>query len=464
MVRQFADVVMRYVQTVSAKRVILAVSGGADSTTLLHVAHASGISAQTPIIVCHVNHGIRHEEADRDEQFVLQLAERYGLICRCLKVDVPKEQRLFGESVETVARNLRYKALEQLADEFERCLIITAHHEQDQVETVLDHLLRGTGVSGLRGMPESRGLGRHLLVRPLLRVSKQSIDEYVKEHHLTYVEDSTNLDITYKRNKIRLELLPYLRKDFNPQIDSALVRLAELARVDDEYMEHVAGDFFADNVTIENNHAKCPVISLIDLPTALQRRVIKLVLGYLASAIQWNFAQIEDVRTLLYTSHGQVTLCRDWIAMVRYGMLHIKRGTDVFQELTSLWPPTMIDWSSFFSIPVLNWSIVSEQAAPPRDFSRSKWESWFARGQSSLWIRPWRVGDRIAPLGMDGSKLVSDLFIDAKVPEAMRRLYPVLVIDDRVVWVPGLCRSQHYLVTGVEQFVQRVVILAREDS
>lgn len=432
--------------------IIAAVSGGSDSMAMLHWLHEARQQIPFLLVACHVHHGIRGKSADRDAAIVEKFSHHYKIDFELVYVNVMQDRELYKESVETVARRLRYEALQQVADRYGTCTIITAHHQQDQVETVLFHLLRGTGVSGLRGMPQKRSLGRHQIFRPFLSLSRQDLREYITAHGIPFAEDETNQDRTYRRNRIRHELLPYLRENYNPQVDDAILRLVEVSAQEDEYLLEVAQTWIEQNVTLRTESVTCSLSSFSGLARALQRRCIKLLLEYLEPSVSWGFSQVEDIRLLASGAGGHRLSCGHGYDVSReYGWLRISREVSCQESIASFAPVTL-DWSSFFCLSKLRWTVRAQLVATPKQLFPSKWEAWFERLQGDrVILRTFEVGDRIEPLGMQGSKRLSDVFIDAKVPKEMRQWYPVLVVNDEVLWVPGLVRSRHRLLSEFDQ-------------
>jgi len=216
-------------------RVIVALSGGADSVALLHIFHSYKEKYNLYLTALHYHHGIRGEEADRDEQFCRALCEEWSIPFSCAKADVPSIAAHTGESLELCGRRLRYEALEHYAGDLGGAKIATAHHRGDNTETVLMNLVRGSGVGGLCGIPVRRGD----IIRPLLCVSRDEIEAYCRENDLSYVTDSTNLSGAYTRNRLRLNVLPALR-EMNPALDASVARMTAVMRDADDYLKKVS--------------------------------------------------------------------------------------------------------------------------------------------------------------------------------------------------------------------------------
>ena len=224
----------------AGEAVLLGLSGGADSASLLDMLVSSGEN----VILCHVNHGIRGEEAMRDQHFCGLLAEKYGLEIIVRHIDVPAEAGTTGEGLEEAARRLRYGIFSEIMKERGIKLLATAHNANDNAETVLFNISRGCGTKGACGIPAVRRFGDGFIVRPLLRVGRREIEKYCSENLLEYVTDSTNLDANYSRNRIRLNVIPELER-INPDFISAVTRFTDSVSDDTEWTEREAEAFLS---------------------------------------------------------------------------------------------------------------------------------------------------------------------------------------------------------------------------
>jgi len=223
-------------------KVVLAVSGGADSVALLRAMTALRGDAEDRLVVAHLHHGLRGEEADADQHFVQQLCLELGVSCHVGRIDVQKHADEVGDGVEAAARSARYDFLQRTAERLGARYVATAHTADDQAETILHHVLRGSGLSGLSGMPRTRPLGMAVtLIRPMLRFRRSEVIDYLDDIGQSFREDATNLDPQFTRNRIRHQLLPSLAEDYNPAVITALLHLAVLAgeaqQVIDELVE-----------------------------------------------------------------------------------------------------------------------------------------------------------------------------------------------------------------------------------
>ena len=237
-----------------AEGILLAVSGGLDSMALMHGTVESGLCAGRRVVVAHLNHGLRGAESLRDAELVRGEAGRLGIPTEIASLtDDQLQQRVEG-TLEEAARKARYEFLLRVAREQRLPVILTAHHAADQAETVLHHIARGTGLSGLRGIPVIRRLTEEVrLLRPLLAVSRETIEDYVRARGIPYGVDSTNVDSRYTRNRIRHEALPMLRRLLNPSLDAALNRLAVQAGEMVECLDLLSDDLLRRSVLQEDS-------------------------------------------------------------------------------------------------------------------------------------------------------------------------------------------------------------------
>ncbi|MBN1396146.1 MAG: tRNA lysidine(34) synthetase TilS [Pirellulales bacterium] len=257
--------------------VLAAVSGGCDSVALLRAMTAVRSAGEGRIVAAHLDHGLR-PDADEDRQFVVELCGRLQIDCEAERIDVGREAQRRGEGVEAAARRCRYRFLKTAAEKFGARFVVTAHTADDQVETILHRIVRGTGVRGLSGMARTRRLGHASLVRPLLGIRREELLAYLRDLGQTYRVDASNADRRFTRNRIRLELLPRLRRRFNPEIDAALLRLGAIAGRSQAVIDRLVEERFEQCVVIENKDAVAVDLGvLVDWPPHLVRELFMAV-------------------------------------------------------------------------------------------------------------------------------------------------------------------------------------------
>lgn len=433
--------------------IIVAVSGGPDSVALLHVLHEIS-SRITPLkLVCaHVHHGFR-QESDDEAVMVQNLGESLGIPVETAYIDVPAYMEQSGKGVQEAARDKRYEFLFEVAEKYGADSIALAHHADDQAETVLMRLLRGTGPSGLAGMKIKRIQKNVELIRPFLRINKTDLIELCDQRGYSYAVDNSNMTTKYRRNAVRLEVLPFLEQ-YNGQISSSLNQLAEVTGEEDDFMELAAENAYRSHVREIDGRLAFDAPSFLGLHVALQRRLIKLILNYL-SADQENtdFVKIETVRQGVIQDRRT-----NWRLDLGGGLTCIREYGEV-----SFWPKPLAGQGSYIYqlnspegrdlvLPEIGkiLKLVRMNGEYTRDsIKMSSGEASFDAHQLvfPLTIRSRRPGDKIKIMGLNGSKKVKDILIDEKIPPSARSVIP-MVCDGTgsIVWIPGVRRSVHAAV------------------
>ena len=473
--------------------IVVGVSGGGDSLCLLHVLNRLRPEFKWSLHVAHLNHCLRGTEADEDMIFVALLAMDWGLPCTIEVADVETIARQRRLSLEETARQVRYSFLAKVARLVNATAVAAGHHADDQSETVLMHLLRGTGLAGLRGMLPSvdlESLNRHpkeasspsptahlRLVRPLLSVSRAEIDDYCRSHNLSPRFDRSNLELTYFRNRLRRQLLPLL-ETYNPNIKALLHQTATIAAADHELLTFVRDEVWAREVREERkNRISFDLLGWRALPLALQRATLRQAAYRLRPGLRdLDFVHIQqavDVATNGSTG-AQAILPQGLCLTVGYQTLRLAIADE--RPPVPDWPLLWHDGPMPVAVPgqttLPDNQIHPAQHSPKYDVrgagSISKW--WLEAGpwtgeietvltNSDRWtayldadqlghhltLRRRRPGDHFQPLGMGGQNVeVTDLMINAKIPRQWRNYIPLLVYDrpggtdeEEIAWLVG---------------------------
>lgn len=405
--------------------VCCAVSGGADSTAMLVCLLALRGELKITVRAAHYNHRLRGAESDRDEAFVRSLCERLGVPLTVSGGDVAARARETGESVEEAARKLRYAFLEGLG-----CTVATAHNADDNAETVLLNLVRGTALRGLCGIPPKRGP----VVRPMLCVTRREIEGYLLEKQLPHVEDSTNAEPDALRNRLRLEVLPLLRRE-NPSLSGTLLRGSLLLRQDEDYLERLAHEALA--AARQDGGWSCA--ALLAQPEAVRTRAVRAMLAQIA-APKLTFAHIRAVDALLASENpsAEVSLPGGWTARRQYGLLTLIR-----RAKAPGWTPVRLTVDGVTELPALGLRISCSRIAcleknPQNQNSPS---TFVCRCDMidkipELWARPRASQDALRLPG--GRRTLKRLMIDRKIPAAQRGLLPVIVDEAGILGVCGI--------------------------
>ena len=417
-----------------------AVSGGCDSMALLHALAALQPSFGYALCAVHIHHGLR-AQSDAEAALVQRTAAQYAVPCRVVHVDVPRHRQR-GESVETAARRLRYAAFDAVLDA--HSVLMTAHHQSDQAETVLLHLLRGAGTRGLQGILPVRGR----YVRPLLGVEQQEIRAYAREHGLAYAQDASNADCAMTRNRIRHALMPQLCA-YNPQIVQALCRTAQSAQEDEAaLMQQVE----AQKAQLGYHVLPGELIWFLQapfaaLPVALQKRLLRQAM-HLFGVYDLNAAVLEAGLRAAQTGRRQ----QMGHGIVVCGGHHVQIGREAAPIAPVQLP--LAGRVRFGAFDLLCERGVAGDGQSSRTAQRFDAQQ-IARGR--LCARTRQAGDRIA--FAHGHSKLSDRMVDHKVPSLLRDRLPVITLDDEILFVPGVDVGQLARVTPQtrEQMTIRMV-------
>ncbi len=413
--------------------VVVAASGGVDSTVLLDVLDGLGHRLH----VAHLDHALRSDSAT-DGRFVADEAQRRGLPCSVERRDVGAYARSEGLSLEESGRRQRYAFLDQVADRVGAEFIALGHHADDQAETVILRLLRGSGATGLGGMEIVRE-GRYL--RPLLHVRRAEIERYARQRGLRYREDSSNRDWRFLRNRVRGELIPLL-KSYNSNIAEVLNRTAALLKAEDDLLAGLAQEAL-DTVICERCNDKVALDSnrLLAYHIAIQRRVLRAVLQGLAAAEgPFDFARVEQVRNWIGDGDKRLRVLGAGLRAQGCGARYIlRRGQRSPISRCFEIPGVLMLREHGVKIRV---QIVSPEHFDKAQLGGAQVALDADRLGARVQVRSLRPGDRFQPLGMEGHKKLSDFLIDAKWPKISRDEVLVLARGEEIAWVVPL-RSSH---------------------
>jgi tRNA(Ile)-lysidine synthase len=415
--------------------VIVAVSGGADSMALLYVLLQLRSQYALTVVVAHVNHQLRGIESERDALFVEQQARRCGVPSYQTRVDVKALQRQARLALHPAARQLRYHFLQTLARKLDATRVATGHTADDQAETLMMRLVRGSSATGLAGIPAVRGP----FIRPLLTVSRHTIQTYLQQADIAWIEDRSNEQMLYVRNRVRHDLLPKLRQ-YNPQVLGRLNSLADLLRAENDLLEAQVDAWAPSLVDGSMTYKRTMLCTQFrQAPLAIQRRLLYRVTASLAgTADAFGWRHIESLRQWMSTTawaqrwHGPAH-----IIAVRQGEVAVLWN---LQRLPTFPAELLLPVPGRVDLTALNIRLRAEMLEPPAHAATSSRHEVLLdleRVVCPLQVRFWRSGDRFRPLGACGRKKLHDFFIDSKIPRFERPYIPLVVSSQTIVWVVG---------------------------
>lgn len=448
--------IQRYNLIPAGSHVLAGVSGGADSVALLHVLHSLRSTLDMDLTVVHVNHGLRGAEADAEAEFVQSLAGRLGVPCVVEKVAVAARARAEGSSVEMAGRAARYEVFARVARTVGADRVAVAHHADDQVETLLLRLLRGTSLRGLGGMRPCSTVEGLRVIRPMLEVRHAEAVAFLKAHHLAWREDASNADVALLRNRIRHTLLPFLEQEFHPSVRANLLRTASVLRDEQDWLEKMTSGL-ARRCRAPGGGLRVDALQL--LPAAARRRILlDWLLGHGIPAERMEWALLERVDAWLHGTAPRLSLPGRSVVERTDGVIHVQ-GKVTGKLVLS---PVVLKIPGETVIPELQ---VRVKARLGRGFKKTNpgerlaYFSEERRAGAPLVIRTRRPGDRMQPFGLTGSVKLQDVLVDLKVPRAERDRVPVVTCRDEIVWIPGYRIARAWAVSGPSKPSVRLAVL-----
>ncbi len=460
MINKVKNNIEKYKLLEDTKTVLAAISGGPDSMAMLYSLYELRQEYGFRILVAHVNHGVRGEFAKRDQDFVQLISKELGLEYYTTNVDMVaygKENKMTSEEA---GRLLRYGFFRKILQENGGGRIAVAHNKNDQAETVLHRIIRGTGLDGLRAMTMINGD----VIRPLLNITRDDIESFIEEKGIRTVVDHTNLQTVYTRNKIRLELIPYLRDNFNPNLVDSLYRLSEIAQSDLSVLEQEIEKKY--NLIVKkrtNNSIIFKGKAFMEQDEGTARRVVRKAIFDLLGNLD-GFGEVHIQNTIDLFRSGitgkAVDIGRDVSAMVSYDDLIIRIG----QTKSQMMEKTILEIGENS---LSEWKLIVSLEEAELDSDQNGYTTVYIdrdKVQGRIFIRPRKDGDRIKPLGMEGTKKVKDIFIDNKIPREERSHIPIIEDKQGIIWIPGNAISRDYRVDSNTKSIFKITIKTIEEG
>lgn len=407
-------------------RVVIGVSGGPDSIFLLEVLLYIKDEFNLSIFPVHINHLYRGKEAERDENFVREIGKKYNLevfVKRKSMEALAKEEKI---TLEEAGREIRYSFFDEVMEKTKSNKIALAHNLDDQIETFLFRLIRGTSLEGLEGINDTRD---NKYVRPINEIYKKDIMNYLDENNIPYMTDSTNLENDYTRNSIRLDLIPFIEERYNPRFKEKIKNMLEEVREVNELLEPDYSKYISDNIlkADELNKEKSDYIKG------------KIINYYLTkNNIETTRRKIENIIKILFSGGSKkIKLEKDCTLIKEYDKIFLvnsKMTKKVVKEVKMI-IPSECEFGEY---------IISAFREKKKRDNNYEFVTCLKEGDE-LFIRARKEGDKILPIGMENYKKIKDIMINSKIPKEERDKIPVILLDDEIVWVAGVRKSKKFI-------------------
>lgn len=465
MERVVKDIVKKIEQTISRynmleyrNRVLVAVSGGPDSVVLLDVLDRLKEAFSLELVVAHFDHGLRPEDDERETRFVESLAVSKNLPFVTQKTSSPLSKS--GMSLEEAARDRRYEFLDHARKAHGAQKIALGHTLDDQAETVIMRLLRGSGPAGLSGIPPVRNRD---IVRPLIEIARQEIEEHIAHRDLQHITDPSNFEKHHLRNRIRLDLLPQL-KTYQPRIVEILGQTAGIMRDETRWMETEAEEWIKGHVEVfETGKHSVPLKAFGELAAAFQSQVIRQIIKRVQGGLRRiSVRHIEAIKGLVQgRPQASLDLPHKVLVKKTYETLTFGKneGKQDAKEIKGF--QYVLEGPGVFDLDAIACTVTIEEikGKPLRPGDNAS--PWIAhlnadRIEYPLMIRSFVPGDRFGPLGMTGHKKVKDFFIDQKIPSHVRKSLPLLCQGKDPIWICGLRLDDRFKVGPKTKHVVQV--------
>lgn len=442
--------------------VVVGVSAGPDSMALWHLLLALAGKLRLTLIAAYADHGLRPAETAAEVRLVRENAAAAGMACEIGRLPVREHAKAAGLSLEHAGRELRYRFLRQVATRYGASRIAVGHTADDQAEELLLRLVRGTGRKGLSGMTPLAGD----LTRPLLGVSKAELLDYLRDRNIAYCTDSSNTDRRYLRNRVRLELLPWLESHCNPAIRQTLRQTAAVLQDEEILLAELTAQAWEQVAAEAGAELRLACAGLLAQPVAIQRRVLEQAVIYCGSTP--SFRLIEQLLRLMAADEpGRLHLAQGLRAWRQGDILCFAHPQGRIRQRGDLLPSpvafrVVVSAPGRYDLPAIGKVLVVEQHEIMPNRRESGTLLLDAAAASFPWVvRSMQPGDRFHPLGAPGRRKLSDFFTDHKIPAAMRGQVPLVeAADGRIIAVAGMRIDEAVKVTPATTAVAQLSLLA----
>ena len=442
-------------------RILVALSGGPDSVCLLHMLYRIKDKFNLKLGAIHINHMLRGEEADKDENYIIDLCEQMGIKHYVKRINIEYIAKETNVSLETAGRNERYKAFEEIKIKDKYNKIAVAHNANDQAETILMRIMRGTGLEGLTGIKPQREGG---IIRPILCLNRQEIEDYCEYNGLNPRIDASNYDRHYNRNRVRLDILPYMRDNFNKDIIDTLNRMTLLLQKDNEFIEEYSKKCY--NMYCKKHNNKLEILKELfekEMESIITRVVIIAFKEISKSYQNFEMKHIYEIVNLASRETGKkINLTNNIICENLYGNIVLSKNDNKYYN-SCVKTEIKLDKDNIienieFNNYIINFEVIENKKK--EKFTKNNLIKLFNydKIEKEILIRYRKDGDKIIPLGMSGSKKVKDIFINSKVPREERDNTPILCFDDKISWIVGYKTSQLFKIDSDTKMILKITV------
>ncbi|UZW14034.1 tRNA lysidine(34) synthetase TilS [Clostridium pasteurianum] len=426
-------------------KVIVAVSGGPDSMCLLHVLNRIKDKLNIKIIAAHVNHCLRGNESDEDEVYVKEFCSKLNIDFYSTRVDINRFSKEKGLSSEMAGRAARYEFFENIKSKVGAQKIAIAHNANDQAETILMRIMRGTGIAGIVGIKPVRD---KIFVRPLIKIGREEIESYCKKEHINPRIDNTNLTNIYSRNKVRLELIPYIKRNFNEDIITTLNRLSDTVNVDNDYLEYISLQKYKLFCDEKKDEIIIHKEAFLEHKAIITRIIRKSICYLLNNTYNFEKKHILDIINLqLHKTGTNLDLPKNIKVYNNYGdiSIYFKNEKIINKDNNEyeLFTGKNIIQSKKIIITIKTLSKNNRVNFKENNFI--KYFDYY-KIKDKIILRYRKKGDKFIPIGMSGNKKLKDMFIDMKIEKSLRDKIPLICFGSEIAWIVGYRVSDKFKV------------------
>jgi tRNA(Ile)-lysidine synthase len=427
-------------------KVIVAFSGGPDSTCLLYILNELKEELGITLVGAHVNHCLRGDESDKDEEYAKKVCESLNIGFYSNKVDIHRISKEKNISCEMAGREVRYEFFEELMVKLKANKVALAHNANDQAETILMRLMRGTGIEGIVGIKPVRD---KIYVRPILHLSRKEIERYCHVNSISPRIDKSNLENIYARNKVRLDLIPYIEENFNKDIIKTLNRLSDIVKKDNDYLEDISAKEYKKYCETGEKKVIINKKAFGEHEAILSRIVRGALLTVNSNLYNFEKVHISSIIELQKHHTGKtIMLPQNIIVENCYGNMHIYIGAKSTEANNRQYPLNVNEKNLISHLD----KVVELDIIPKSKFIEIKANDYikyfdYDKLDKPIILRYRKDGDSFMPLGMTGKKKLKDLFMDLKVPKVKRNEIPLICFGDDIGWVVGYRVSEKFKIS-----------------